>query len=121
MNVTAGLIRVDQDLIDLVHGLNGSRWKMLLKIRFPSAIPHLFTGMRISITFAVIGAVVGEFVASSQGLGFLVFSGSTNMDTRLVFAAVVLLAAIGIALFQLVRAVQVWAIPWAGSGAEDEF
>jgi NitT/TauT family transport system permease protein len=121
VNVTTGLIRVDGDLIDLVHGLNGSRWKTLLKIRFPSALPHLFTGMRISITFAVIGAVVGEFVASSQGLGFLVFSGSTTMDTRLVFAAVVLLAAIGIALFQIVRALQFWALPWARDTSESEF
>jgi NitT/TauT family transport system permease protein len=121
VNFTTGLIRVDEDLIDLVHGLNGSRWKTLSKIRFPSAMPHLFTGMRISITFAVIGAVVGEFVASSQGLGFLVFSGSTNMDTRLVFAAVVLLAVIGIALFQLVRALQIWALPWARDTAEGDF
>ena len=120
VNVATGLIRVDADLIDLVRGLNGSRWKILVKIRFPSAVPNLFTGMRISITFAVIGAVVAEFVASTEGLGYLVFSGATTMDTRLVFAAVVQLAVIGIVLFQVVRAVQAWALPWTrGTGDGD--
>jgi NitT/TauT family transport system permease protein len=113
VNAAAGLIRVDRDLIDLVRGLNASRWKILWKIRVPSSVPFLFTGMRISITVAVIGAVVGEFVASSQGLGFLVFTGATNLDTPMVFAAVVLLAILGIVLFQAVRAIQFWAVPWA--------
>jgi NitT/TauT family transport system permease protein len=113
VNAAAGLIRVDRDLIDLVRGLNASRWKILWKIRVPSSVPFLFTGMRISITVAVIGAVVGEFVASSQGLGFLVFTGATNLDTPMVFAAVVLLAILGIVLFQAVRAIQFWSVPWA--------
>ncbi len=113
VNTTAGLLRVDSDLIDLARGLKASRWKIFTKIRFPNAVPHIFTGMRVSITLSVIGAVVAEFVAATQGLGYLVFSGATNLDTKLVFAAVVLLAAIGIVLFQLVRMAQSFAVPWA--------
>jgi NitT/TauT family transport system permease protein len=120
VNTTAGLLRVDEDLIALVRGLNGSRWMIFTKIRLPNALPNLFTGMRISITLSVIGAVVAEFVAATQGLGYLVFTGATNMDTKLVFAAVVILAAMGIALFQLVRLVEKFAVPWAGRVREGE-
>lgn len=113
VNTTAGLLRVNEDLVDLVRGLNASRWKVFTKIRLPNALPYLFTGMRVSIALAVIGAVVAEFVAANEGLGYVVFSAATNMDTQLVFAAVVLLATMGIILFQLVRVVQAIALPWA--------
>jgi NitT/TauT family transport system permease protein len=119
VNVATGLIRVDDDLTDLVHGLGGSRWQMLIKIRSHNSIPYLFTGMRISITLAVIGAVVSEFVASTQGLGYIVFSGATNMDTPLMFSGVVLLAAMGFILFYVVRGVQYLAVPWARDQAEE--
>jgi NitT/TauT family transport system permease protein len=120
VNTTAGLLRVNEELIDLVRGLNASRWKIFTKVRMPNALPHLFTGMRISIALSVIGAVVAEFVAAEQGLGYLVFSASTNLDTKLVFAAVVLLATMGIVLFQVVRLAQRVAVPWASSAREGD-
>lgn len=120
VNTTAGLLRVNEELIDLVRGLNATRWKIFTKIRMPNALPHIFTGMRVSIALSVIGAVVGEFVAATHGLGYLVFSGATNLDTKLVFAAVVLLATMGIMLFQLVRLAQKLAVPWAQSTREGE-
>jgi NitT/TauT family transport system permease protein len=120
VNTTAGLLRVNEELIDLVRGLNATRWKIFVKIRLPNALPHIFTGMRISIALSVIGAVVGEFVAAERGLGYLVFSANTNLDTKLVFAAVVLLATMGIILFQLVRLAQRVAVPWAQSTREGE-
>jgi NitT/TauT family transport system permease protein len=120
VNTTAGLLRVNEELIDLVRGLNASRWKIFVKIRLPNALPHIFTGMRISIALSVIGAVVAEFVAAEQGLGYLVFSANTNLDTKLVFAAVVLLAIMGIVLFQLVRLAQRFAVPWAQTTREGE-
>jgi NitT/TauT family transport system permease protein len=120
VNTTAGLLRVDAELVDLVRGLNASRWKIFTKIRLPNALPHIFTGMRISIALSVIGAVVAEFVAATAGLGYLVFTGATNMDTKLVFAAVVLLGLMGIILFQLVRLAQLWTVPWAQKVREGE-
>lgn len=113
VNTTAGLLRVNEELIDLVRGLDASRWKIFTKIRLPNALPHIFTGMRISIALSVIGSVVGEFVAATEGLGYLIFSANTNLDTKLVFAAVVLLSAMGIVLFQLVRLAQRLLVPWA--------
>jgi len=120
VNTTAGMLRVDEELIDLIRGLNASRWKIFTKIRMPNALPFLFTGMRISITLAVIGAVVAEFVVSERGLGYLVFSATTNLDTVLVFTAVTLLAAMGIVLFRLVLLAQRLALPWAHEAEEGE-
>jgi len=113
VNTTAGLLRVNEELIDLVRGLNASRWKIFTKIRLPNALPSIFTGMRISIALSVIGAVVAEYVAAEKGLGYLIFSANTNVDTRLVFAGVVLLAVMGIVLFQIVRLAQAILVPWA--------
>jgi len=76
--------------------------------------------MRISIALSVIGAVVAEFVAATQGLGYLIFSGATNLDTKLVFAGVILLAIMGIVLFQIVRLAQGWLVPWATDAHEGE-
>lgn len=118
VNTTAGLLRVNQDLLDLVRGLNASRWMIFRKIRLPNALPFVFVGMRISMTLSVIGAVVAEFVAATRGLGYLVFTGATNLDTRLVFAAVTLLAVMGIVLFQTVRVLQGIAVPWAVNTSE---
>ncbi len=118
VNTTAGLLRVNQDLLDLVHGLNGSRWMIFKKIRLPNALPFIFTGMRISIALSVIGAVVAEFVAATKGLGYLIFTGATNLDTKLVFAAVTALACLGILLFQVVRSAQAVLVPWAGGTEE---
>ena len=117
VNTTAGLLRVNEELIDLARGLNASRWKIFTKIRMPNALPHIFTGMRISIALSVIGAVVAEFVAAEQGLGYLIFSANTNLDTKLVFAGVVLLAVMGIILFQAVRIAQQLVLPWSREAA----
>jgi NitT/TauT family transport system permease protein len=115
VNTATGLMNADQDLVDLVTGLNGSRWKMLVKVRMPNALPYLFTGMRVSIVLSVIGAVVGEFVASTRGLGYLIFTGAANMEISLVFAAVALLAVIGNILYRGVVGLQWLVMPWERS------
>jgi len=113
VNTASGFLRVSDELLELMRGLKVSRLKIFLLIRFPNALPLMFAGMRISITLAVIGAVVGEFVAASEGLGYLVFTGTANLDTPLTFAAIVVLAAIGIVLFWLVGKLRDYALPWA--------
>jgi NitT/TauT family transport system permease protein len=113
VNTATGLQRVDPELLDLVRAFGTSRWRIFWLIRLPNALTFIFAGMRISIALAVIGAVVGEFVAASQGLGYLVFTGTANLDTRLTFAAIGILATMGITLFWLVGRVRVLALPWA--------
>ena len=120
VNTTAGLLHVDEDLLYVACGLKASRWKIFALIRMPNALPNVFAAMRISITLAVIGAVVAEFVAGSVGLGYVVFTGAANVNTRLVFAAVVLLGVMGIALFTAVKGLQRLAMPWARVAKEGE-
>jgi len=113
VNTTAGLLRVDSDLVDMMRGLRASRWRIFLMIRVPNALPYIFAGMRISITLAVIGAVVGEFVAGDRGLGYVVTTGTANTDTALTFAAITILATMGIVLFWTVDILRRLAVPWA--------
>jgi NitT/TauT family transport system permease protein len=113
VNTAAGLLRVPEELLDLMRGFKVSRFKIFLLVRLPNALPFIFAGMRISITLAVIGAVVGEFVAASEGLGYLVFTGTANLDTPLTFAAIVVLAVMGIVLFWVVGRVRDALLPWA--------
>jgi NitT/TauT family transport system permease protein len=120
VNTTAGMLRVDEELIDLISGLNASRRKIFTKIRLPNALPYMFTGMRISIGLSVIGAVVAEFVIADRGLGYLVFSATSNLDTVLVFAAFTLLAVMGIVLFRLVLLVQKLALLGAAESEEGQ-
>jgi NitT/TauT family transport system permease protein len=113
VNTAAGLMRVPEELLDLMNGFKVSKAKVFLLIRLPNALPYIFAGMRISITLSVIGAVVGEFVAASEGLGYVVFTGTANLDTPLTFAAIFILATMGIVLFWLVGVVRNLLLPWA--------
>jgi NitT/TauT family transport system permease protein len=118
VNTATGLQRVDPELLDLVRAFGTSRWRIFVLIRLPNALPFIFAGMRISIALAVIGAVVGEFVAASKGLGYLVFTGTANLDTRLTFASIAILATLGITLFWLVGRARRLALPWAADTEE---
>ncbi|GAB4147296.1 MAG: ABC transporter permease [Planctomycetaceae bacterium] len=108
-NSTAGLLSVDPDLIDLFCMYGASRWQILLKLRFPNAVPHLVTGAKTSSGLAVIGAIVGEFfagygAASHTGLGQIVRVGSDQATDKL-FAAVLASTGLGILIFAIVNLV----------------
>jgi NitT/TauT family transport system permease protein len=97
-----GLREVEPDLLDLVRALNGTRWQIFRKIQFPSALPYIFSSMKVGAILAVAGAIVGEFVASSQGLGYLMIQVQSTLDTAAMFMAVILLSLLGVALFGFV-------------------
>lgn len=97
-----GLREVEPDLLDLVRALNGTRWQIFRKIQFPSALPYIFSSMKVGAILAVAGAIVGEFVASSQGLGYLMIQVQSTLDTAAMFMAVLLLSLLGVALFVFV-------------------
>ncbi|MEX0727828.1 MAG: ABC transporter permease [Planctomycetaceae bacterium] len=107
-NTTTGLISVDANLVNLFRLYNASRWQILLKLRFPHALPYLITGAKISSGLSVIGAIVGEFlVGYSQteiGLGYLILQSSAQLKTAQLFAAVIASAVLGIAIFGTVNA-----------------
>lgn len=97
-----GLREVEPDLIDLVRALKGTRWQIFRKIQLPGALPYIFSSMKVGAILAVAGAIVGEFVASSRGLGYLMIQVQSTLDTAAMFMAVILLSLLGIGLFLLV-------------------
>jgi NitT/TauT family transport system permease protein len=112
MNSVQGLKSVDPDMIDLARSMRSSEAQMLWKIRLPNALPSMFTGFKIGISMAFIGAVVGEFITSVAGLGYVIISAQSNFDTAQMFAAIMLLALVGTLLFFAVEFLERATIPW---------
>ena len=101
INTMAGFKEVDRGLADVFRSVAATERQMLLKLRLPYAMPFIFAGLRIGTTLAVLGAIVAEWLAASNGLGYLVLSGSFNFNTARSFAAIIALAIIGTTFFNL--------------------
>ncbi len=101
INTMAGFKEVDRGLADVFKSVAATEQQMLFKLRLPYAIPYIFAGLRIATTLAVLGAIVAEWLAASNGLGYLVLSGSFNFNTARSFAAIIALAVIGTVFFNL--------------------
>jgi NitT/TauT family transport system permease protein len=94
-----GLREVEPDLLDLVRTLRGSRWQVFTKIQLPGALPYIFSGMKVAAILAVAGAIVGEFLGSDRGLGYLMLQVQVTLDTAAMFMAVLLITLIGMLLY----------------------
>jgi NitT/TauT family transport system permease protein len=112
IDLVLGFRSVDRDMLDLARTLKGSRWKTLFLIRFPHALPNLFAGMKAATTLALIGSVVGEFVASDRGLGYIIMVAQGSFDTVQIFASIAILGAMGTSLFFLVEWIERLVLPW---------
>lgn len=112
-----GLRSVPTDILDLARTLQGSRWKVLTRIKLFCALPHLFAGLKVAMSLALVGAIVGEFVSSQRGLGFVILSAQGMFDTPRVFAAITILAVLGVVLIELVNLLERLALPWHHSAA----
>ncbi|HUN51542.1 MAG TPA: ABC transporter permease [Candidatus Sulfotelmatobacter sp.] len=97
-----GLREVEPELLDLVRALKGSRWQIFSKIQLPGALPYIFSGMKVAAVLAVAGAVVGEFLGSERGLGYLMLQVQVTLDTPAMFMGVILITLIGVLLYGLV-------------------
>ena len=102
LTTARGLSEVEPDLLDLVKSLRGSRWTLFRKIQLPGALPYVFSGMKVGAILAVAGAIVGEFIASERGLGYLMIQVQSSLDTPAMVMAVVLLTLLGVALYGMV-------------------
>jgi NitT/TauT family transport system permease protein len=102
LTTARGLNEVEPDLLDLVRTLRGSRWQIFTKIQLPGALPYIFSGMKVAAVLAVAGAVVGEFLGSDRGLGYLMLQVQVTLDTAAMFMAVILITIIGVVLYGLV-------------------
>lgn len=112
IDTVLGLRTVDPDMLDLARSLRGPKRMILWKIRFPSALPSMFAGFKVGISMAFSGAIVGEFVSSQAGLGYLIISSQASFDTTRMFAAMILLAVVGTALFFIMEFTEGAVIPW---------
>jgi NitT/TauT family transport system permease protein len=106
-----GLAALEREKIYLARSIGFGPFATFFKIQLPNALPSIFAGLKISITFAVVGAVVGEFVGGQGGLGYLLLLANGNMDTALLFAGIVALTVLGIVLFALIGLVERLMLP----------
>jgi NitT/TauT family transport system permease protein len=112
VSTVVGLKSVESDMIDLVRSMGARTLKIMLRVRGPTALPQMFAGFKIAICLSVVGAIVGEFVGSDKGLGYLLLTATGTLDGTLVWSALFILIAIGIVLFAMVSKLERLAIPW---------
>jgi NitT/TauT family transport system permease protein len=120
LNTLLGVRSVERGHRDVMRGLCASRWDTFWRLELPSTLPYVFTGMQVAVVFAVIGAIVGEFLGGNHGLGFLVVSSLNALDAAQLFAVIIVLATLGSLLFFLVNGVRRLIIPWHESVAGGE-
>lgn len=106
VNTVRGMKTVDPRINNLMDTLSASHWHMLVKVRMPNAVPYIFSGLKVAVPLAIIGAVVAEFMQADSGLGYVVLIAVGNVDTPLVFVAVLLMASLSLGLFALISIVE---------------
>jgi NitT/TauT family transport system permease protein len=111
----AGLRTVDPEILELTSTMGASRFKTFLKVRLPASLPQLMSGLKVAATLAVTGAVVGEFVGANEGLGYVILQANGNVDTAMLFAALIIMSALGILLFAIIEIAEKLLIPWHSS------
>ena len=117
-NTIVGLRAVPQEQVELMVAFTATRWQVFRKARIPQALPYIFVGLDVAVVLSVIGAIVGEFVGSQSGLGYLILQKEFNMDMSGVFAILIVLSAMGIGLHMLVNAVQRRVVFWMESATD---
>jgi NitT/TauT family transport system permease protein len=106
----AGLDNVERDLLRLCRALTASNWQTFVSVRLPHAMPYIFSGMKIASTFAIIGVIVGEFITSRAGLGYLILFASAQAETALILAAISVLCVFGLVFYGVVALCERWTI-----------
>jgi NitT/TauT family transport system permease protein len=116
VDTATGLRSTPDGLLELARALRASPLQVFAKVQFPAALPFIFSGAKVAVTLAVIGAVIGEFVGSVSGLGNLLLTANSQLDSALAWAALIWLSMLGIVLFAAVALAQRLLMPWAAAG-----
>jgi NitT/TauT family transport system permease protein len=111
LTTARGLREVEPELLDLVRSLKGSRWQLFTKVQLPGSLPYIFAGMKVAAILAVAGAIVGEFLGSDKGLGYLMLQVQVTLDTPAMFMAVILITLIGMILYGAVLFLEKLLVP----------
>lgn len=102
ISTAAGFASVDKSMLRLCRALTASEWQIFTSVRFPAALPYIFSGMKIAITLSIIGVIIGEFITAQAGLGYLIIFATARADTEISMAAIVVLCVCGLLLYGLV-------------------
>jgi NitT/TauT family transport system permease protein len=119
INTGAGLASIEEELLDLVKYLHGTKLQVFIKLRIPNSLPFIFTGLKICSTMCVVGAIVGEFIASDRGLGYIIINSQYTMDSPPIYAGLMLVSLFGVVLFGLVSIAERLCIPWARPASQE--
>ena len=120
VDTATGLAATPPELLELSRSYRASPLKTFIKVRFPMALPFFFSGLKVAVTLSVIGAVVGEFVGSDKGLGYVIVSATSYWKSNLAFGAMLLLAVMAVGLFGLVELVERLVCPWYALAREQQ-
>lgn len=112
VNATIGLRSVEPEALDLMHSLSASQWQILLKVRFPSALPYIFSALKISSTLSVIGAIVAELAGSDRGIGYMILVSSYRLETTTMFSAIFAVSLGGIIFFGVIALLEKCFLSW---------
>jgi NitT/TauT family transport system permease protein len=119
LNVILGVRSVDTGHRDVMRSLNASRWQTFRRMEYPSTLPYVLAGMEVGIVFAVVGAVVGEYLGGDQGLGYRIVTSLNNLEAETLFAVIVVLTLFGFLLYLAVVGLKRLLIPWHESTVDN--
>lgn len=112
VNMVTGMLAIEAELLDLCRILHSSRWQEFAKVRLPNALPYLFSSLKVASTLSVIGAVIGEFVGGSEGLGHLIIIANTELRTSMAFVSLFSLSILGFLMYGVVVIAERVFMPW---------
>ncbi|WP_137391149.1 ABC transporter permease [Rhodoligotrophos defluvii] len=112
ISTTVGLRSVEREVLELAQALRASRLQTFWYFRLPLSLPNIFAGMKVSVAFAVVGAVIAEWVGASAGLGYLLLQANASLDTTLLFAVLAALMVIGVVVYYAIELLEKAVIPW---------
>jgi len=115
VNTVKGLESVGKDELDLFKSLSASKWQIFVNLRFPAALPYIFSALKVSTSLAIVGALVGEFVGSNKGIGFVILMSSHYLDTVRMFSAIISIVLVGIFLFGAISLIEKKILFWSGA------
>jgi NitT/TauT family transport system permease protein len=113
INTTVGLSQTPEEMLDLGQVFGAPKWRVFVKIRLPGALPYIFGALKVTATTCVVGAIVGEFIASQKGLGAVIMNTQSSLNTPVAFAAIVWISVLGLAIYGAVGLAGRWIAPWA--------
>lgn len=106
VNIATGLATVEPELLDVLRALGASRRDILVKVGFPRSMPYFFASLKVAVTLAFVGAIISETVASKRGIGYLMMAATSNFDTPLVFAGLIVTSVMGVAMYAIFAVIE---------------